>query len=184
MALLNTKERYGTLLIALHWLTFWVMVAMFACVELHEYYPKGSQMRSDLMTWHFQLGLTVLALVLVRLVVKVKGPDPEIKPALTRLQFLAAKAMHLALYLIMVVMPIAGFIGRTLAGKTTYFFGIALPLLLSKNEDLAENIFDIHGLVGNTAYFLIAAHVIAALYHHYAQHDNTLTRMLPERKKA
>ena len=134
------------------------------------------------MTWHFQLGITVFILVCVRLIVKMMGADPDIKPALSRVQILAGKAMHLALYLIMVAMPIAGFVGRTLAGKTTYLFGLALPTLLSKNEDLAENIFDIHSLIGNTAYFLIAAHVMAALYHHYAKHDNTLIRMLPERK--
>jgi len=182
MSLLNSKERYGTIAIALHWLTLLVMVAMFASVELHENYPKGDPMRSLLMTWHFQLGLTVLLLTIVRLLVKVRSVDPDIKPALTHGQKLASKAMHLALYLILVVMPIAGFIGRTLAGKVTYFFGLALPVVLGVNEKLAENIFDIHSVIGNTAYFLIAAHAAAAIYHHHFQKDNTLTRMLPERK--
>ena len=90
--------------------------------------------------------------------------------------------MHLALYLILVGMPIAGFIGRTLAGRVTYFFGIALPMLLDTNKDLAENIFDVHGLIGNIAYYLIGIHAAAALYHHYFQKDNTLLRILPARK--
>jgi cytochrome b561 len=182
MAYLNTKERYGSLSIALHWIMLFVMAAVFATVELHENYPKGDPMRGNLMMWHFQLGLTVLVLVAIRLALKFMAPNPEIKPAISRLQLLASKAMHLALYLIMVVMPIAGFIGRTLAGKTTYFFGVGLPVLLARNEDLAENIFDIHSLVGNTAYFLIGFHAAAALYHHYVRRDNTMTRMLPQRK--
>ena len=182
MAFLNSKERYGTIAIALHWITFLVMAAMFASVELHENYPKGDPMRGLLMAWHFQLGLAVLLLTIVRLVVKVKSADPEIKPALTHVQNLARKGAFLAMYLILLVMPIAGFIGRTLAGKVTYFFGIPLPVLLAENKDLAENIFDVHSLIGNTAYFLIAAHVLAGLYHHYFQKDNTLLRMLPERK--
>jgi cytochrome b561 len=139
-------------------------------------------MRRDLMTWHFQLGLVVLILVVIRLVAKFMAPDPEIKPAPSKIQHFGAKAMHLALYLIMVGMPIAGFVGRTLAGKTVYFFGIALPVLLNTNKDLAENIFDIHSFIGNTAYFLIGIHAAAALFHHYFQRDNVLTRMLPERK--
>ena len=119
---------------------------------------------------------------MLRLVLKFIAPEPEIKPALTRVQMWGAKAMHLALYLILVGMPIAGFIGRNLAGRPTYFFGIALPVLLDTNKDLAENIFDIHSFIGNTAYYLIGIHAAAALYHHYFQKDNTLLRMLPSRK--
>ena len=182
MAYLNTKERYGSLSIALHWIMLLVMAAVFACIELHENYPKGSAMRNNLMTWHFQLGLTVFILVCIRLVLKFMAPEPEIKPTPSKVQYLGAKAMHAALYLIMFFMPLAGYVGRTLAGKTTYFFGIALPVFLEMNKDLAENIFDIHSLIGNTAYFLIGAHALAALYHHYIQKDNTLSRMLPERK--
>ncbi len=182
MAYLNTKERYGSLSIALHWIMLLVMAAVFATIELHDSFPKGDPMRRSLMMWHFQLGLTVLILVVVRLVLKFMAPNPEIKPAVPRLQLLASKGMHLALYLIMVAMPIAGFIGRTLEGKSVYFFGITLPILLAKNDDLADNIFDIHSFIGNTAYFLIGFHAAAALYHHYVQRDNTLTRMLPERK--
>lgn len=182
MAFLNTKERYGSAAIALHWLTFLVMVAMFASVELHENFPKGDPMRGLLMRMHFQLGLTVLLLTMVRLAVKVKSVDPEITPALAHVQKLASKAMHLALYLILVGMPVVGFIGRTLAGKVTYFFGLPLPVLLDTNEKLSETIFGIHSLIGNTAYFLIGAHVVAAIYHHHFQKDNTLLRMLPERK--
>ena len=182
MSYLNTKERYGSLSIALHWLMFLLMAAVFACVEFHENYPKGDPMRGLLMNLHFEFGIAILILVCVRLIAKVMAPNPEIKPALTRVQYLGSKAMHLALYLVMVGMPIAGYIGRTLAGKTTYFLGIALPVFLQTNKDLAENIFDIHSLIGNTAYFLIGAHALAALYHHYIQKDNTLTRMLPKRK--
>jgi cytochrome b561 len=182
MAYLNTKDRYGSLSIALHWIMLLVMAAVFATIELHENYPKGSEMRNNLMAWHFQLGLTVFILVCIRLVLKFMAPDPEIAPPLSKVQHLGAKAMHWALYLIMVVMPIAGYIGRTLAGRTTYFFGLALPVFLDTNKDLAENIFDIHGLIGNTAYFLIGFHAAAALFHHYFQRDNTLLRMLPTRK--
>jgi len=182
MAYLNTKERYGSLSIALHWLMLFVMAAVFASIEFHDSYPKGSDMRRNLMNLHFELGITVFILVCIRLVLKFMAPEPEIKPAPSRVQYLGAKAMHVALYLIMFVMPIAGYVGRTLAGKTTYFFGIALPVFLDTNKDLAENIFDIHGLVGNTAYYLIALHAAAALFHHYFQRDNTLTRMLPQRK--
>ena len=182
MACLNTKERYGSLFIALHWIMLLLMAAVFASVELHDNYPKGDPTRILLMTSHFQLGLAVFILVVVRVILKRMGPDPEIVPALSRAQHLGAKAMHGALYLVMIVMPIAGYVGRTLAGKTTYFLGVGLPVLLDANKALSENIFKMHSLIGNAAYFLIGLHAAAALFHHYFMHDNTLTRMLPKRK--
>jgi len=182
MAYLNTRQRYGSLFIALHWIMLLLMAAVFATIELHENFPKGDPMRGLLMRWHFQLGLTVFVLVVLRLVLKRMAPDPEIVPAPSRLQHLGARAMHAALYLIMAVMPVLGYVGRSLGGKTTYFFGIGLPVFWGADKDLAENVFELHSLIGNTAYFLIGFHAAAALFHHYFMRDNTLTRMLPERK--
>ncbi|PRC92545.1 cytochrome b [Solimicrobium silvestre] len=181
MAYLNTKERYGSLSIGLHWLMLLVLAGVYTCVELHDFFPKGSEMRSGLMTWHFSLGVTIFLLVCVRLVLRVIAPEPVIKPAITVWQKWSAKLMHWALYLLMIGMPIAGCLGRAAAGKVTYFFGIALPSLIGPNKELAETIFDWHETIGNLGYFLIGAHALAALFHHYVQRDNTLVRMLPKR---
>lgn len=182
MAYLNTKERYGSLSIALHWFMLLLIAAVYAAVEFHDSYPKGDPMRKLLMTWHFQLGLTVFVLVVLRLVQKALAPAPDIVPQPSLLERAGAWAIHLALYLLMVGMPIAGFIGRTLDAQVTYFFGLALPMLLAPNHDLAETVYDLHSLVGNIGYFLIGIHAAAALFHHYWKRDNTLLRMLPRHK--
>ncbi|MBP6682250.1 MAG: cytochrome b/b6 domain-containing protein, partial [Halioglobus sp.] len=67
MGMINTRDRYGTLSITMHWLMFLLLVAVFACMELREFYPKGSEPREALKSWHFTLGLTVFALVWLRL---------------------------------------------------------------------------------------------------------------------
>ncbi|HUX31865.1 MAG TPA: cytochrome b/b6 domain-containing protein, partial [Thiobacillus sp.] len=68
------------------------------------------------------------------------------------------------------------------AGKPIPFFGLELPALIGENKDLGKQIKEVHEFVGTTGYFLIGLHTVAALYHHYIKHDNTLTRMLPGRK--
>ena len=60
----NTNYRYGSLSIGLHWLMFLLMIAVYATIELREFYPKGSDPREALKVWHFMLGLSVLALVI------------------------------------------------------------------------------------------------------------------------
>jgi len=56
----NNKERYGTLSIGLHWSMLLLLVVVYACIELREFFPKGSDLREALKTWHFMLGLAVL----------------------------------------------------------------------------------------------------------------------------
>ncbi len=182
MALINSKQRYGSLSIALHWLVVIAFIGVYASIEFSDSFPKGSDMRSFLKGLHFSLGLSIFIALFVRIAARLAGAEPEIVPAIPEKQKLAAKAIHLALYLFMLGMPVAGYIARTLAGKVTYLFGIALPVFGSVNKELAGSIIDLHETVGNIGYFLIAAHAAAALFHHYVQKDNTLLRMLPERK--
>lgn len=63
----NTTDRYGSLSIAMHWLMLALLVAVYACIELREFYPKGSDPREALKQWHFMLGLAVFVLVWLRL---------------------------------------------------------------------------------------------------------------------
>jgi cytochrome b561 len=175
----NTNNRYGGLSIGLHWLMFFLIVGIYGCMELHEFYPRGSDIRQGLKHWHFMLGLSVFFLVWLRLLAKVWQVSPDISPDITKWQKLAAKGSHLVLYLFMLGMPIGGWLILSGEGENIPFFGLSMPPLMSENKDLAETIEDIHKLVGNIGYALIGLHAAVALFHHYIQKDNTLTRMLP-----
>jgi cytochrome b561 len=85
--------------------------------------------------------------------------------------------MHAALYLLMICMPIAGWLILSASGKPIPFFGLELPALVAVNEPLAEQIEEIHETVGTIGYWLIGLHAAASLFHHYVQHDNTMVRM-------
>jgi cytochrome b561 len=173
------KNRYGALSISLHWLMLLLLVAVYACIELREFYPKGSDPREALKAWHFMLGLSVFFLVFVRIAIRFSTPVPDIVPPPPAWQMRSAKLMHLALYALMIVMPLLGWLTLSAAGKTIPFFGMELPALIGANKTLAGNIKEIHETVGSLGYALIGVHTVAALYHHYIMHDNTMQRMLP-----
>ena len=179
MGMVNTSSRYGGLSIAMHWLMFFLLVAVYACMELHESFPKGSAMRIGLKNWHFTLGLTVFFLVWLRLALRLFQVTPAIQPRPPGWQDILAKLVHLALYVFMIGMPIGGWLVLSGEAKPIPFYGIDLPALIAKNKDLAENVEDIHKAVGEFGYYLIAVHTLAALFHHYYQKDDTLKRMLP-----
>ncbi len=182
MGLKNTTDRYGSLSIAMHWLMLLLLVAVYATIELREFYPKGSDLRDGLKQWHFMLGLSVFALVWLRLALRLWGPSPRIQPAVGRWQHRAAVAMHLALYLFMVVMPLLGWLLLSAEGKTIPFFGLELPALATTNEGLADNVEELHETIGTVGYYLVGLHAAAALFHHYVLRDNALLRMLSRRQ--
>lgn len=178
----NTDERYGTLSIVLHWLMLVLMVAVYATINLRELYPKGSDPREALKALHFMLGLSVLFFVTIRIYARAIAPSPKITPQPSAAIMLAAKLGHLALYGLMIATPILGWVLLSAAGKPVPFFGLELPALTAENKDLAKSIKEIHETIGELGYYLIGIHAAAALYHHYIVKDNTLTRMLFEKK--
>lgn len=174
-------ERYDGVSITLHWLMLLLIAAVYACIELREFYPRGSDIREGLKAWHFMLGLTVLALVVIRVIARVAGRTPRITPEPAAWQNVLARFVHLALYLFMIGMPIAGWLVLSAAREPVPFFGLTLPPLMGENADLAERIEDVHKAVGSFGYYLIGIHAFAALVHHYVMKDDTLRRMLPWR---
>lgn len=180
MNLKNTTDHYGLLSISLHWIMLLLIIAVYACIELREFYPKGSDPREALKTWHFMLGLSVFILVSVRLVVYLTGQIPHIEPEPPKWQKIVAKLVHFALYALMIFMPILGWLILSAEGKPVPFFGLNLPALIAENKGLAELFEEIHEIIGTTGYFLIGLHAIAALFHHYILRDNTLLRMVPK----
>jgi cytochrome b561 len=177
----NTTERYGSISIGLHWLMLLLIAAVYACIELRGLFPKGSDPREAMKAWHFMLGLSVLFLVMLRIAVRVTSPSPRIVPESPKWQELLAKLMHLALYALMIGLPLVGWLLLSAAGKPIPFYGLQLPALIAENKGLAETIKEVHEAGGTIGYVLIGLHAAAGLFHHYVVKDNTLLRMLPKR---
>src|SRR5436305_14225138 len=118
------------------------------------------------------LGLSVFVLVWLRLAMHLLGTNPRIVPEQGPWQRRSARLMHIALYVLMIAMPLAGWLMLSAAGKPIPFFGLQLPALLGENKALAEVIKDVHELGGTIGYWLIGLHAAAAVFPHYIKRDN------------
>lgn len=176
------RQRYAPISIVLHWVMLLLIVSVYACILLREYFPKGSDLREGLKTWHFMLGLSVLALVIIRIISQFFTTKPPITPEPPAWQALFAKAMDLALYAFMLAMPIAGWLILSAASKTIPYFGLELFPLVGPDKALAGQVQEVHETVGTIGYFLIGLHAFAALVHHYIIKDDTLRRMMPGKR--
>lgn len=167
---------YSRFSILMHWLMLALLAAVYACIELREFFPRGSDIRNGLKTWHYMLGLSVFVLVWVRLAARAlapAGPPRRTWPAAL------AKGVHVALYILMVAMPVMGWLLLSAEGEPVPFFGLAVPALVGPDDALAGRVEDLHTTIGIVGYWLIGLHAAAALFHHYVLRDPTLRRMLP-----
>ncbi len=177
------KDRYHALSIPAHWLTLVLLIAVYALIELRGIYPKGTAAHDVMKTWHFMLGLTVLAVVAARLVLRLIFREPLITPPPPAWQRLLAKVMYLALYAFLIVMPMLGWLTLSAKGRVIPFFGLELPALMGPDKGWASSLENVHETIGTIGYYLIGLHAAAALFHHYFLRDNTLLRMLPWRTR-
>lgn len=177
----NTDERYGMLSAGLHWLMLLLIVAVYACIDLREMYPKGSDLREGLKIWHFMLGISVFLLVWIRILAHFVWPVPGTVSAPPGWQEHLGTLMHVALYGLMIALPLLGWLTLGAEGKEIPFFGLQLPALIAEDKNLAGLFKEIHEIGGTAGYFLIGMHALAALFHHYFLRDKTLLRMLPTR---
>src|SRR3546814_12581957 len=74
----DSRQRFSSLSIALHWVTVLLISAVYATILLRENYPKGTDIREGLKTWPFMLGLAVLALIVIRLMTRLGSRKPPI----------------------------------------------------------------------------------------------------------
>ncbi|HQR20538.1 MAG TPA: cytochrome b [Burkholderiaceae bacterium] len=173
------SSRFSWLLITLHWVVLLLVIGVYATIELHDAFPKGSAGRAALTSWHSMLGVSVLGLAAVRLLVRAFSPAPAIDPAPPRWQATAATLTHIALYALMFVLPLTGWLMFNADGKELMWFGAQLPTLVAPSKPLAHTIKEVHEVLANLGYGLIGLHAAAALFHHYVMRDNTLQLMWP-----
>jgi len=173
------RARYPRPLIALHWLTLLLLVAVYCLMEFRGAFPRGSEPRELMKMLHYSFGLTVLLLVLPRLLLRLRGAIPPITPPPSTALRLSAAAGHVALYLFMLGMPLGGWLLMSAEGNAISLFGLAVPPLVAPDEALAHWVEDLHETGATVGYFLVGLHAAAALWHHLVRRDDTLRRMLP-----
>ena len=174
---MNTKTRYGVWLRILHWLTFLLVTVALVMVELHEFAPKGSALRNNMMYAHMQFGIAVLLVFLPHLIVRLRNTSPPIVPTPPNWQQLLSKLVHGVLLLLILVQPVLGILMVQSHGHDVNFLGMHVPTLVGKDKSIGEFTDDMHSILGNTLMYLALFHAAAALYHQWFVKDNTMARM-------
>ncbi|WDE01260.1 cytochrome b [Thalassomonas actiniarum] len=187
----NTADNYGTIAKWLHWGTAVLFLASYMSVYYRHWFTEEKTPENwTALQLHLSVGVTIAVVVALRLVWRLTNRVPDLEPG-SKLEHLAAHAGHYALYAIMIIMPITGYVGTGV--NTEYFFLFDIPKfeetplfvsLVSEGLGLSFKEFEapidfIHKEILGAwlVWMLILAHVMAALYHQFVKKDRTLAKM-------
>lgn len=176
-----TATHYTRTAIALHWLMAALLLGLF-CVGLYMHELPLSPLKLKIYSWHKWAGVTAFWLVLFRLLWRAGHPPPPLPAAMPTWQKAAAQGLHHLLYLLMVGIPLSGWLMSSAKGFQTVYFGfLPLPDLLQKDKELGEVLETVHAGLNYAWAVLVIMHTGAALKHHWLDRDDVLSRMRPFR---
>ena len=175
----NSPDRYGGVAKLLHWSIAALIIGLiwlgWYMVDL-SYYDTWYH---DSLALHKALGMIVLVLALLLIAWNRYSRPPGDVATIKPWERLAAKAAHLALYTMMVVIPITGYLISTSAGEAIAIFGwVQVPALIEVNDALRDFAIDLHFYLAYGTAGLVLMHGLAALKHQFIDQDGTLGRIL------
>ncbi len=173
------NPRYNSTSIALHWLIAIGLIGTFA-LGLYMTDLSLSPTKLKLYSWHKWAGMSLLVFALIRLLWRLTHPAPKLPSHMSGFMQDIANLMHWILYLLMFAIPLSGWLMSSAQGFPVVWFGVLpLPDLVAKDPALGENLKNLHIVLNYSFLALLAAHIGAALKHHFIDKDTVLTRMLP-----
>lgn len=179
MSLKNTADRWGGISQLLHWMVAILILVMAYLGLTMGDLPNGPD-KIKTYALHKSIGITILALVALRLLWRFYAGTPRPVPGSPRWQERIASLTHAAIYLLLFAIPLSGWVLNSAAGFPLRWFGLVnLPYIVGESHDLHELAEQAHELMFWVLALLVVAHAGAAFYHHIFQRDATLARMLP-----
>ena len=173
------KSAYTSTAKVLHWLMALMFFGLLALgFYMHEL-PLSPE-KLQFYSWHKWAGVTVFLLVLFRLFWRVTHRPPALPDSMPRLMQLAAHAGHLLLYVLMIAIPLSGWLMSSAKGFQTVWFGVLpIPDLIGKDKEIGDLLAAVHQSLNLLFIAVLVGHIGAALKHHFVDKDDILTRMLP-----
>ena len=174
------QGRYTVTAMWFHWITALFMVSILPIAWVMTNMDHGNAWRGLLYTLHKSIGLTIIAAVVMRLIWRATHPAPPLAGRTGTAVAALARANHWLLYLILLVMPISGYLLSATGKFPISYFGLFTVPVLGDHKAVRDAATAVH-LIGQWfVYALVALHLLGTGFHVVVARDGTLDRMLPE----
>lgn len=191
----NSVDDYGAIAKWLHWGTAILFLGSYTSVYYRHWFTERETPENwTALQLHLSIGITIAVVVALRIIWRIANRTPDLEPGSKR-EHLAAHAGHYALYAIMIMMPLTGYLGTKV--DTEFFFMFDIPMFESTQlfeslvrdgmgitfEEFEKPLDFVHKEILGAwlVWLLILGHASAAMYHHFVKKDRTLRKMTSEK---
>ena len=177
---MSANSHYNFVARLLHWLIAGLIVAQYALAELSEWAEDAGNVveRLALLANHKSIGMTILALAVIRLAWRIFNKPPVLPSSMQPWQKLASHAAHWLIYLLIFCLPLSGWLMSSANAYSVSWFNLfVFPDLVGADKSLASFFHSVHEIMTEVLFVIVIVHIVAALKHHYVDKDGVLGRM-------
>lgn len=174
----SEPKAYTGIARTLHWLTAIGVLSMIPAGIVMGLI-KGGALQNFLFDYHRSMGVVLFIITVIRLFYRLANPPKPLGDDIAPMQKKVAAAVHYALYFLLLVNPLVGWIGTSYyPAKIKVFWLVELPALVGKNRPMSELLLEIHAYMGLAAAALVCLHLAGVFYHQFIRKDGVLMRMV------
>ena len=174
MQIFNTNERWGAVAKFFHWTIVILIVVQFVLAMTAHDLPLGRQ-RFEITALHKSFGITIFMLAVLRLIWRFMNKVPPLPDTLKSWERFLAHATHIALYALILIMPITGWMYSTASNFPVSWFGLfTLPGLVGADRELAHTLHEVHETLAKVLVGVATLHIAGALKHLFWYIDDVL----------
>lgn len=165
----------------IHWLMATIILFLLGLgIYMTKILPKDSPNHLQVYELHKSFGVLVIALIVIRIINRFIKKAPPLPDTMPKYEQILAHLGHFGLYVLMIAVPLSGFLMSNSFGFAVKFFGIELPLLLESNFDHGKIFAEAHELSAYALLGLMLAHVAAVIKHRFFDkpENDVLKRMI------
>jgi cytochrome b561 len=175
----TAQQRYTTIAIVLHWLIAAAVLFMIGLGWAMDDIPKGTPERAYWFNLHKSIGVTIGGLMVLRLLWRLAHRPPPLPASMPAWEVRAAGLSHVLLYVLLIAMPVIGFLASNFTKYGVKYFGLQIGPFFAENQAARDALQELHGALSYVLVVLIAVHMAAAVKHWLVDRDGVFQRMLP-----
>ena len=175
----TVHDRYPLSAIVIHWVIALLIIGLMALGYYMVEIPRNTPERAYFFNVHKSLGMIAAVLIAVQIVRHFTDPPPPLPGSMPAWEIKASLTAHWVLYLLMIAVPLSGYISSSFSKYGVHVFGLKLPHWGWDNKELRDLYVTVHSIAAMALIAVVTIHVVAAFKHLLVDKDSVLQRMLP-----
>ncbi len=134
---------------------------------MKDYLPKDAENHTQLYNLHKSIGVVVLLLFFVRALNRSINHPPKLPEEISALDKNLAAFGHMVLYLLILLVPLSGYLMSNSFGYPVFLFSIQMPVIVSSNLEMAKFFAELHEISAFSLLSVVAVHILAVIKHRF-----------------